>query len=1019
MPIEGLTLNRSTDPVGRLLCVGGAVHYRLFSCAICVLLVSLSSYEACAANRTWTNAGGGNFGTNSNWSGGVPGINDKANFAAAGNYIVTFNTTGGLPNPVVNQDLFINGGNVTFTDLVGAPYSYRLSGTSGNVEMTGGTLSLGASSNPFNVTIDHDLVVDTSTLNISHGSEVTAEDLRLGQAGSGFGTINVDGNGSALNVTNNILQSLGLGGGDAQLTFRNNATGSFAGPIELATTNNAGTIGNLTIESGADLTTASLSIGTGTAAATGTVNINGAGSTLVQNGAATLTVGTTSAGATGIGAINIGTTTSGGSLTTGTGLLKINKFGTVSVGSASTTGTLNANGNVAVDGGILQILNLGSAFQLPGGATVNVTNGGQVKGVATTTMNSVYNVNNATWHSNLTAMTIDQGAQFNVNFGTLTDDFFKSRIGTAAGSGMLSVQDSGTANLTYADVGYNSTVNIGTDDLLAGNSTLSLRGLNVNATGIVNIGGTTSHGVLQAEGISVAGGVLQINPAGDIDLASSGEFYVVEGGRASFDLNGLTLDAAAKDLRNFIVDGAGSRWEFTNGSSLTLGTGEGLVDTGGTLHVDGNLNLVVAAHISSINGNISVGGTLSVLNASKIEMSQGTLTAGSIVGSGNSITFPQSTISITGPAGHTLGFGSPFFTNLSLSSGQALLVASTTTIPVGSNLTLNGGTFRTGALSRAGSFTFNSGILGITGPSGLTIGGGGIFGDRYTLNSPQTLQVTNTLTIAAGGQLIAISAGGLSAGSLLNNGDLVVIDSTVDGPVVNNSNVTVVGTANFNGLVSGPGHIYGPGTAHFNGGFSPGASPANISIEGSVAFDTANTLFIEIGGTQHDRLTINGSATLDGWLNLSLLNGFTPIAGQQFTIITASSIVNNGFVLTGAAASSFSLIVGSTSVILQAIGLTGDYNNNGVVDASDYVLWRNSAGLTGPGLAADGNHNNQIDSGDYDVWRSHFGQTSGSGASVGSNAAVPEPNSLSVALVAMMAFVGQRRAARRTARLLA
>ena len=60
---------------------------------------------------------------------------------------------------------------------------------------------------------------------------------------------------------------------------------------------------------------------------------------------------------------------------------------------------------------------------------------------------------------------------------------------------------------------------------------------------------------------------------------------------------------------------------------------------------------------------------------------------------------------------------------------------------------------------------------------------------------------------------------------------------------------------------------------------------------------------------------------------MSLINGFTPTGGQQFTILTAGSIVNNGFVLAGSAASSFNLLVNSTSVILQAIGLPGDYNH--------------------------------------------------------------------------------------------
>jgi len=69
--------------------------------------------------------------------------------------------------------------------------------------------------------------------------------------------------------------------------------------------------------------------------------------------------------------------------------------------------------------------------------------------------------------------------------------------------------------------------------------------------------------------------------------------------------------------------------------------------------------------------------------------------------------------------------------------------------------------------------------------------------------------------------------------------------------------------------------------------------------------------------------------------------------------------------------------------------LAGDYNHDGIVDAADFTVWRDTLGQTGTGLAADGNGNNQIDAGDYNIWNTNFGNYSGSGASA--NAAVPEP----------------------------
>jgi hypothetical protein len=463
-----------------------------------------------------------------------------------------------------------------------------------------------------------------------------------------------------------------------------------------------------------------------------------------------------------------------------------------------------------------------------------------------------------------------------------------------------------------------------------------------------------------------------IDHGGILQLVSPNEnlvphvLSVQNGGRATFDLGGgnyytqATLDPSII----FNITGANSKWELVNGTGLIMGGVRVSVTSGGLL---------------------SVAGDVTVQNGSLTIDSGGTVTANAlIVTNGGSLEFNNGTLGITGAAGLSLGPTTSYFgTNFSLGPNHTLNITNTTTIPVGSSLAVAGGTFNTGGLVVNGAFNFSSGTLGITGPAGLTVGVGGLFGSTLVLSSSQSLHVTNTITVNSGAYLGA--AAGLSAGHLVNNGDLVVVNSAVDGPVVNNHAVTVVGNVNFNGLVSGPGGFFGPGTAHFNGGLAPGASPANVSFEGSLALADTNTLFIEIGGTtpgsQFDRLTIAGSAVLDGNLNLSLINGFTPIGGQQFTILTAGSIVNNGFVLTGSAASSFNLLVNSTSVILQAIGLPGDYNSNGVVDAADYVVWRKGLGTT-------------YTQNDYDVWRAHFGQTApggGSGAGAIANAAVPEP----------------------------
>jgi hypothetical protein len=87
-------------------------------------------------------------------------------------------------------------------------------------------------------------------------------------------------------------------------------------------------------------------------------------------------------------------------------------------------------------------------------------------------------------------------------------------------------------------------------------------------------------------------------------------------------------------------------------------------------------------------------------------------------------------------------------------------------------------------------------------------------------------------------------------------------------------------------------------------------------------------------------------------------------------------------------------VEGLGQVIFEDLsGLLGDYNENGVVDAADYTVWRNKLGQPGSALPnRDPNNSGAINDDDYDSWKANFGATAGAGSvsGTGSNA-VPEP----------------------------
>ena len=148
------------------------------------------------------------------------------------------------------------------------------------------------------------------------------------------------------------------------------------------------------------------------------------------------------------------------------------------------------------------------------------------------------------------------------------------------------------------------------------------------------------------------------------------------------------------------------------------------------------------------------------------------------------------------------------------------------------------------------------------------------------------------------------TTGGL--GSLSSEG-IVHIDGT---PVQVSAGQRLGGTGGIAGNVTNQGLI------------SPGNSPGELIVDGDFTQGSGGTVLMEIAGTApdaYDILSISGPASLDGTLQLTLLNGFIPSPTDQFTILTAGSLqglFNNAQSTIGLAQGTFTVQYSSTAVTL-------------------------------------------------------------------------------------------------------
>lgn len=90
----------------------------------------------------------------------------------------------------------------------------------------------------------------------------------------------------------------------------------------------------------------------------------------------------------------------------------------------------------------------------------------------------------------------------------------------------------------------------------------------------------------------------------------------------------------------------------------------------------------------------------------------------------------------------------------------------------------------------------------------------------------------------------------------------------------------------------------------------------------------------------------------------------------------------------------------------------GDYNGDGNVDGTDFLVWQRTFGNTGDSLAADGNGDGVVDAYDLTIWRETFGQAAQLSSVSATAYAVPEPTAALLAFMAASVGFFVRRQAR-------
>lgn len=163
-------------------------------------------------------------------------------------------------------------------------------------------------------------------------------------------------------------------------------------------------------------------------------------------------------------------------------------------------------------------------------------------------------------------------------------------------------------------------------------------------------------------------------------------------------------------------------------------------------------------------------------------------------------------------------------------------------------------------------------------------------------------------------------------------------------------------------------------------------SLSNKGIDAVMGGDDPGETWDKAGGSDDTVLAesfLLGSSTIPATTgSLSLGSAFKP--GGDHSLLTFEYYdVNAGSIVPGAID------------FVEVTTLDGDYNDDGAVNAADYVVWRKNP-------AANGGPQG------YSTWRTNFGRSAGAGAAVQEQTAVPEPAAFQLLIAGLCAILAYK-----------